>query len=305
MHAGMVGKSLIEEYGNIPVDVEIASEFRYKKLFINKDTLVILVSQSGETADTLAALEIAKEKGCDTLGIINVLESSIARSSDIVLYTKAGSEIAVATTKAYSAQITLLSLIALNIACSKKLISEDEIKEILSEIKNLPIKIQSLLDKKDDYKEIAKKIYNKNNIFFIGRDIDYALCMEGSLKLKEISYINSQAYAAGELKHGTISLIEENTPVVAIVTNESISEKTISNIKEVKSRGADVVLVTTESLNKESDFYNEKIVIPNTHKLLQPLLTVIPLQLLSYEIAKLRNCNIDKPKNLAKSVTVE
>lgn len=298
-------KSLIEEYGNIPVDVEIASEFRYKKLFINKDTLVILVSQSGETADTLAALEIAKEKGCDTLGIINVLESSIARSSDIVLYTKAGSEIAVATTKAYSAQITLLSLIALNIACSKKLISEDEIKEILSEIKNLPIKIQSLLDKKDDYKEIAKKIYNKNNIFFIGRDIDYALCMEGSLKLKEISYINSQAYAAGELKHGTISLIEENTPVVAIVTNESISEKTISNIKEVKSRGADVVLVTTESLNKESDFYNEKIVIPNTHKLLQPLLTVIPLQLLSYEIAKLRNCNIDKPKNLAKSVTVE
>ena len=305
MHAGMVGKSLIEEYGNIPVDVEIASEFRYKKLFINKDTLVILVSQSGETADTLAALEIAKEKGCDTLGIINVLESSIARSSDIVLYTKAGSEIAVATTKAYSAQIALLSLIALNIACSKKLISEDEIKEILSEIKNLPIKIQSLLDKKDDYKEIAKKIYNKNNIFFIGRDIDYALCMEGSLKLKEISYINSQAYAAGELKHGTISLIEENTPVVAIVTNESISEKTISNIKEVKSRGADVVLVTTESLNKESDFYNEKIVIPNTHKLLQPLLTVIPLQLLSYEIAKLRNCNIDKPKNLAKSVTVE
>ena len=164
MHAGMVGKSLIEEYGNIPVDVEIASEFRYKKLFINKDTLVILVSQSGETADTLAALEIAKEKGCDTLGIINVLESSIARSSDIVLYTKAGSEIAVATTKAYSAQITLLSLIALNIACSKKLISEDEIKEILSEIKNLPIKIQSLLDKKDDYKEIAKKIYNNNSI---------------------------------------------------------------------------------------------------------------------------------------------
>ena len=305
MHAGCVGKNLIEEYANVPVDVEIASEFRYKKLFIDENTLVIVVSQSGETADTLAALEIAKEKGCDTLGIINVLESSIARRADVVLYTKAGSEIAVATTKAYSAQVALLSLIALNISSSKNIINKNEFKEVLSEIRNLPIKIQSLLDRKEEFENIAKKIYEKNDMFFIGRDIDYSLCMEGSLKLKEISYINSQAYAAGELKHGTISLIEEGTPVISIVTKENIAEKTISNIKEVKSRGANVILITTNKLNKDSDFYDDKIVVPDTHSLLQPLLTIIPLQLMSYEIAKLRGCNIDKPKNLAKSVTVE
>ncbi len=305
MHAGYIGKSLIEEFADVPVDVEIASEFRYKKLFIDKNTLIILISQSGETADTLAAVEIAKKNNCDTLGIINVKESSIARNCDIVLYTKAGSEIAVATTKAYSAQVAMLSLIALNIANSKKLLNKNEIKEILTEIKNLPIKIQSLLDRKDEFKDIAKKIYKNNDVFFIGRNVDYSLCMEGSLKLKEISYINSQAYAAGELKHGTISLIEDGTPVISIVTNENIADKTISNIKEVKSRGANVILITTEKLNVNSDFYDEKVVVPNTHSLLQPLLTIIPLQLLSYEIAKLRDCNIDKPKNLAKSVTVE
>ncbi len=305
MHAGCIGKNLIEEFANIPVDVEIASEFRYKKLFIDKETLVILISQSGETADTLAALEIAKEKGCDTLGIINVYGSSIARNSDVVLYTKAGSEIAVATTKAYFAQVALLSLIALKIANSNNLVKSDELKEILSEMRNLPIKIQNLLDRKNEFKNIAEKIYKNNDIFFIGRDVDYSLSMEGSLKLKEISYINSQAYAAGELKHGTISLIEDGTPVISIVTKESIAEKTISNIKEVKSRGANVILVTTEKLDKQSDFYDYKIVVPNTHKLLQPLLAIVPLQLLSYEIAKLRDCNIDKPKNLAKSVTVE
>jgi len=303
MHAGLVGKSLIEEYANVPVDVEIASEFRYKKLFLDENSLVIAVSQSGETADTLAAVEIAKKNNADTLGIINVVGSSIARESDLVLYTKAGSEIAVATTKAYSAQTALLSLIALNIG--QKNISKAELKELLESIKKLPAQMEILLNKDKKYQEIAETIYNKEDIFFIGRDIDYAIAMEGSLKLKEISYIHSEAYPAGELKHGTISLIEEGTPVISIVTNKNIAEKTISNIKEVKSRGAEVILLTNSECDVDSDFYNKKIVIPTTHKLIQPLLTILPLQKISYEVAKLRGADIDQPKNLAKSVTVE
>lgn len=303
-HAGLVGKTLIEEFANIPVSVDIASEYRYKKLFLDEDTLVIVVSQSGETADTLAALKIAKEHGSDTLGIINVVESSIARAAHQVLYTKAGAEIAVATTKAYSSQIALLSLIALNIA-NNKTMNQEEVLEVLKGIRVLPTQMQSVLNERDHYKEIAEKIYNHDSIFFIGRDIDYALSMEGSLKLKEISYINSQAYAAGELKHGTISLIEEGTPVIALVTEEKIAEKTISNIKEVKARGAKVILVASENINISGDFYDELILVPHTNKLIEPMLTVIPLQMLSYEIAKLRGCDIDKPKNLAKSVTVE
>ena len=303
MHAGLVGKSLIEEYANVPVDVEIASEFRYKKLFLDENSLVIAVSQSGETADTLAAVEIAKKNNADTLGIINVVGSSIARESDLVLYTKAGSEIAVATTKAYSAQTALLSLIALNIG--QKNISKAELKELLESIKKLPAQMEILLNKDNKYQEIAETIYNKEDIFFIGRDIDYAIAMEGSLKLKEISYIHSEAYPAGELKHGTISLIEEGTPVISIVTNKNIAEKTISNIKEVKSRGAEVILLTNSECDVDSDFYNKKIVIPTTHKLIQPLLTILPLQKISYEVAKLRGADIDQPKNLAKSVTVE
>lgn len=303
-HAGLVGKTLIEEFANIPVSVDIASEYRYKKLFLDEETLVIVVSQSGETADTLAALKIAKEHGSDTLGIINVVESSIARAAHQVLYTKAGAEIAVATTKAYSSQIALLSLIALNIA-NNKTMNQEEVLEVLKGIRVLPTQMQSVLNERDHYKEIAEKIYDHDSIFFIGRDIDYALSMEGSLKLKEISYINSQAYAAGELKHGTISLIEEGTPVIALVTEEKIAEKTISNIKEVKARGAKVILVASENINISGDFYDELILVPHTNKLIEPMLTVIPLQMLSYEIAKLRGCDIDKPKNLAKSVTVE
>lgn len=303
MHAGLVGKSLIEQYANIPVDVEIASEFRYKKLFLDENSLVIAVSQSGETADTLAAIEIAKKYNADTLGIINVIGSSIARASDLVLYTKAGSEIAVATTKAYSAQTALLSLIALNLG--QKNIEKNELKELLKSIKKLPSQMEILLNKDKLYEDIAQNLYNKDDIFFIGRDIDYAIAMEGSLKLKEISYIHSEAYPAGELKHGTISLIEEGTPVISIVTNKNIAEKTISNIKEVKSRGADVTLLTNNECDVESDFYNRKIVIPTTHELLQPLLTILPLQKISYEVAKLRGADIDQPKNLAKSVTVE
>lgn len=305
MHAGLIGKTLIEEYANIPVNVELASEYRYKKLFLDKKSLVIVISQSGETADTLAALKIAKAHGAYTLGIINVVGSSIARYSDHVLYTKAGSEIAVATTKAYSTQVAMLGLIALNLAYHNKTMTKDEISEVISEIRKLPTNIQSVLNEQLEYRKIAKKLYKHNDIFFIGRNVDYALAMEGSLKLKEISYINSQGYAAGELKHGTISLIDKGTPVFAIVTEKAIADKTISNIKECKARGADITFIVSEDLDVKDDFYNQKIVIPTNHKTIQSVLTVIPLQLIAYEIAKLRKCDIDKPKNLAKSVTVE
>ena len=305
MHAGLVGKYLIEKYGNKKVDVEIASEFRYKKLFLDKDTLVIGISQSGETADTLEAIKIAKKHGCDTLGIINVEESTIAREVDNVLYTKAGSEIAVATTKAYSAQVLLLSMIAYNLAKNNdEYKSKKEIVDFMKDLKELPSIVDNILNTLE-YKEIAKEIYDKNDIFFIGRGIDYALAMEGSLKLKEISYIHSEAYPAGELKHGTISLIDNNTPVIGIVTDKEIYNKTISNLKEVKSRGANVIYITTNNINTIGDFYSKKIVLKEVNPLLQPLINIIPLQLISYEVAKLNNCDIDKPKNLAKSVTVE
>ena len=307
MHAGLIGKNEIEELANIPVEVEIASEFRYKKLFIDENSLVIAISQSGETADTLAAVKIAKEMKATTLGIINRVDSTIARNTDYVFYTKAGIEKAVATTKAYSAQIAILSLISLNIAIRNKLIDDIETNNIIESIKTLPTKIESLLteEKIKEIKNIANKLYQKEDMYFIGRNIDYALCMEGALKLKEISYIHSEAYAAGELKHGTISLIEEGTPVISVITDEKIAEKTISNIKEVKSRGANTILVTNEENNNNYDCIDNKIIIPTTHKLFEPILAVIPLQTLAYEVAKLRGCDIDQPKNLAKSVTVE
>ena len=300
-HAGLVGKRLIEDFACIPVNVEIASEYRYKNNFYDNKTLVIVVSQSGETADTLAVLRKAKSDGIDTLSIVNVQGSTMVRESDIVLRTIAGREIAVATTKAYFAQVSMFMLIALNLAYQNENIKERELNNILNEIKELPVKIKNTI-LKDDYMNIAKTIYKDNNIFFIGRGVDYALSMEGSLKLKEISYINSQAYPAGELKHGTISLIEDGTPVIGILTEENLILKTISNIEEVKSRGALTIVITNDEVNSNFDY---KIEIPKVHKLLQPLLTVIPLQLIAYEVAKLRNCDIDKPKNLAKSVTVE
>ncbi len=305
MHAGLVGKQLIENYANIKVEVDIASEFRYNKLFLDKDELVIVISQSGETADTLEAVKIAKNNGNDTLGIINEKGSSIARNTKMVLYTEAGKEIAVATTKAYSAQVATLALIALNIATSKNTIDKQEIKELLKDIKNIPNYMTELLDNNEYYKEIAETIKGNNDIFFIGRGVDYALAMEGSLKLKEISYLHSEAYAAGELKHGTISLIDEGTPVIAIVTDEHISSKTINNIKEVKSRGAYVIYITNDITNKDSSFYDKKVIIPKVNNLFSPLLTIIPLQYIAYYFAKINNCSIDKPKNLAKSVTVE
>lgn len=302
-HAGLVGKYLIEKYANTKVYVEVASEYRYNKLFFDKKTLVIIISQSGETADSLASLRIAKENKIDTLAIVNVYGSSIAREASKTLYINAGCEIAVATTKAYTLQLLMLSFIALAMGIQKELIDDSSFEDIKKYYTKLPQLMHNEI--KRDLKNIAKNIYKKNNIFFIGRGIDYALSLEGSLKLKEISYIHSEAYPAGELKHGTISLIEKNTPVIAIVTDENIYEKTISNIKEVVSRGAYVILIISKHLDKEGDFYNEKIVIENTNSLINSLIAIIPLQLLAYNIALLKGCDIDKPRNLAKSVTVE
>ena len=301
-NVALVGKVLIEQYLDIPVNVDIASEYRYKSNFVDKDSLVIFISQSGETADTLAALKKVKKQFPKTIGIVNVYESSIAREVDEVIYTKAGIEIAVATTKAYLSQLIVLVLTVLKSAVSKNNITEEKLADINEEIKKLPKYITELLNKKEVYQNIAKEIYKKENIYYIGRSIDYSLCLEASLKLKEISYIHCEAYPAGELKHGTISLIEKGTPVIGIITDQFLKEKTISNLEEVESRGAKVIIISTEDLE---DFSKLIVKIPKTDKLLQSILTIIPIQLIAYETAKLRECDIDKPKNLAKSVTVE
>ncbi|MBQ8892646.1 MAG: glutamine--fructose-6-phosphate transaminase (isomerizing) [Bacilli bacterium] len=302
-HAGLIGKYLIEKYGHIETNVYIASEYRYSDNFITKDTLVILVSQSGETADTIASLRLAKECKAGTLGIVNVVGSTIARESDEVIYINAGCEIAVATTKAYTNQVLTFSLLAYKLGIKNGLISNEDALEIKKEYYNLPNEINKIL--KLDYKSLASKIYKQNDIFFIGRLIDYYLCLEGSLKLKEISYIHSETYAAGELKHGTISLIDEGTPVVSIVTDTSICEKTVSNINETKARGANVILVKRKSLVIDETCYDELIEITDMSDLVIPMLSIVPLQLLAYHVADLKGLDIDKPKNLAKSVTVE
>lgn len=292
-HAGLVGKYIIEKLCNIKVNVCIASEYQYDKHFYKGKTLVIAISQSGETADTKKCVNIANDMGVDTLGIVNVKGSSIARICKHVIYTLAGPEIAVATTKAYLAQITTLILLA--VKNSKEKINTEDLQK-------LPYYIETLINK--DYTSLANMLMTKDDIYFIGRGIDYALCMEGSLKLKEISYIHSEAYAAGELKHGTISLISEGTPVIVVATSDELYLKTISNAKEVKARGAFVILVTDKEVINEG-VYDELISIPKVTEELRPILTIIPLQLISYEVAKLRGNDIDKPKNLAKSVTVE
>ena len=292
-HAGLVGKYMIEKLCNIKVNVCIASEYQYDKHFYKGKTLVIAISQSGETADTKKCVNIANDMDVDTLGIVNVKGSSIARICKHVIYTLAGPEIAVATTKAYLAQITTLILLA--VKNSKEKINTEYLQK-------LPYYIETLINK--DYTSLANMLYTKDDIYFIGRGIDYALCMEGSLKLKEISYIHSEAYAAGELKHGTISLISEGTPVIVVATSDELYLKTISNAKEVKARGAYVILVTDKEVINEG-VYDELISIPKVTEELRPILTIIPLQLISYEVAKLKGNDIDKPKNLAKSVTVE
>ena len=305
MHAGLIGKHLIENYAGIKVDVEIASEYRYKKEFYNDKTLVILISQSGETADTIASLRKANEDGIDTLGIVNVVGSTIARESKNVLYIRAGVEIAVATTKAYLLQVAMLELINLKLMLERNLITGERLKELLQSLSTVPKLIDEVIAKDKNYIDIAKYIYEDKDLFYIGRGIDYAISLEGSLKLKEISYMHSEAYQAGELKHGTISLIEEDTPVIAIMTDPELSLKTISNIKEVVARGAKVILITTNELDGDYDFIDQKVVLPKVDNYLVPLLTVVPLQLIAYHVADLRKCDIDKPRNLAKSVTVE
>ncbi len=298
MYAGMVGKTLLEEKSNIRCYVECASEYRYKKIFYDRKTLVILISQSGETADTIAAMRKAKENKIDTLAIVNVKTSTIARESDYKIFIEAGKEIAVATTKAYLLQVTIFSLLAYFSSINKHILKEINLKE---EEKNILRHLKNILEQRKKYYEIAKKIFQEEDIYFIGRGIDYSLCLEGSLKLKEISYIHSEAYQAGELKHGTIALINKNTPVIAIISDQNIADKTLSNIEEVKSRGANVIIISTKKISNSEN----NIVVPKISDFFQPILIIPILQLIAYEVANLRNCDIDKPKNLAKSVTVE
>ena len=305
-HVGMVGKYTLEKLLHIPVEACLASEFRYSEPILGESALVIVISQSGETLDSMAALREAKKKGSKVLSIVNVMGSSIARESDYVLYTWAGPEIAVATTKAYTTQMVLLIMLGVYFAKQLSRISEEEYDKIMVGLDSLPEKIKDVLKNIDNYQKTASRYFNHSSVFYIGRNVDYALGLEGSLKLKEISYIHSESYAAGELKHGTISLIEPGTLVVALATYAPLLEKTLSNVVEVKSRGAEVILMATEETAKTiSSQSSELFVIPETHPVLQPVLGVIPLQLFAYYVALNRGCDIDKPRNLAKSVTVE
>ena len=305
-HVGMVGKYTLEKLLHIPVEACLASEFRYSEPLLGESTLVIVISQSGETLDSLAALREAKRRGSKVLSIVNVMGSSIARESDYVLYTWAGPEIAVATTKAYTTQMVLLIMLGVYLARELEQIGQEEYDAIVEGLLRLPEQIKQVLNELDNYQKIASRYFNHNSVFYIGRNLDYALGLEGSLKLKEISYIHSESYAAGELKHGTISLIEPGTLVVALATYAPLVEKSLSNIVEVKSRGAEVIALTTDkTVNTISSQTSEMFVIPEVQAILQPVLGVIPLQLFAYYIALNRGCDIDKPRNLAKSVTVE
>ncbi|WP_217597468.1 glutamine--fructose-6-phosphate transaminase (isomerizing) [Cohnella sp. GbtcB17] len=306
MHAGMVGKTVIERLARIPVEVDVASEYRYRSPIITKDTLVIVVSQSGETADTLAALREAKRCGARVLAITNVVGSSVAREADDVIITLAGPEIAVASTKAYSTMLIAFFLLGLYMAQTLGTQEEAEIAHVLAAMDSLPEQVERILGQADTVKSIAESIAKSSSLFFIGRGIDYAVALEGSLKLKEISYIHSEAYAAGELKHGTLALIEDGVPVIALLTQEDLFEKTVSNIKEVKARGAEVLGLVNEGHEEESaKSVDRQFAIPRTLPLLTPALSVIPLQLLSYYASLALGHDVDKPRNLAKSVTVE
>ena len=305
-HVGMVGKYVLERLTRRPVEVALASEFRYMDPIVDGSTLVVVISQSGETLDTMAALREAKRLGAKVLSIVNVVGSSIARESDEVLYTWAGPESAVATTKGYSTQLAVLDLLALWFARVLGTVAPEEYHTILDEMTHLPDKMERVLAERDSIQYFASHWFNHNSIFFMGRNLDYALGLEGSLKLKEISYLHSEAYASGELKHGTISLVEEGTLVVALGTYNRLFEKAMSNVVEVKARGADVLALTTESHSGEMAKTADGVMtIPDTHELLLPSLGVVPLQLFAYYVALMRGCDIDKPRNLAKSVTVE
>ncbi len=304
-HAGMVGKYVIEDLAEIPVRAELASEFRYKKMLLDKDALVILVSQSGETADTLAALRAAKENGIRTMAIVNVVGSTIAREADSVLYTLAGPEIAVATTKAYSAQLAVMYGLAVATAFAKGRINEADYRYYIEELEALPDKIEQAMESKERIQWFASKYSNARDVFYIGRGLDYAISLEGSLKLKEISYIHSESYAAGELKHGTISLIEDGILVIGVLTQEDLIEKTVSNMTECKARGAYLMGVTVNGNYSIEDSVNFTIYVPASDEHFAGSLAVIPLQLLGYYISVAKGLDVDKPRNLAKSVTVE
>ena len=304
-HTGVTSKYIFEGLARIPVEVDVASEFRYRNPILEEGALVIIISQSGETADSLAALREAKSQGITTLGIVNVVGSSIAREADKIMYTWAGPEIAVATTKAYSAQLIAQYLLAMKFAQVRGRLSDSELSEMLRDLKRLPDQIELLLNNKERIQKFANRYIAAKDVFFIGRGIDYAISLEGSLKLKEISYIHSEAYAAGELKHGTISLIEEGTLVAAVATQDELFKKTVSNIVEVRTRGAFVMAVTNEGnteIEKNADYV---IYIPQTNKYFTNSLAIIPLQLFSYYVSVGKGCDVDKPRNLAKSVTVE
>lgn len=305
MHAGMIGKNIIEALARVDVDVQIASEFRYRNPIFHENDLMMVISQSGETADTLAALRLAKQQGITTLAVVNVVGSSIAREADYVIYTWAGPEIAVASTKAYTVQLGVMYLLAIKFALAKGKIDLDSAKNMGETLLTMPSQMQKILEKTDDCKYYASRFQNAANMFFIGRGLDYAISLEGSLKLKEISYMHSEAYAAGELKHGTISLMDTDVPVIAVATQSDIYEKTVSNIKEVVTRGAKVLLIVKEGLPVDMSVARYVLSIPNAEDIYMPLLSVIPLQLFAYYTAVLRGCDVDQPRNLAKSVTVE
>lgn len=305
MHAGLVGKYVIEKIGRIPVTVDVASEFRYRDPIVSADDLVILVSQSGETADTLEALRLSKRLGADTLAIVNAKGSSIAREADMVLYTHAGPEISVASTKAYMVQLAVFYLIAFELSYARGAISEEECRKYIKLLENVPNEIKDMLENPEKSQYVASKLIASENLLYIGRGLDYALSMEGSLKLKEISYIHSESYAAGELKHGTISLVTDGMPVIAVATQDEIYDKTVSNVKEVKARGAYTIMITKENHIPASDVSDFTITVPDTDGLLMPMIAIIPLQLIAYYTADLKGNDVDKPRNLAKSVTVE
>lgn len=306
MHAGLVGKYVIEKIARVPVDVDIASEFRYRDPIVSEGDLVIIISQSGETADSLAAMRLAKKLGAETLAIVNVKGSSIAREADMLIYTHAGPEIAVASTKAYMVQIAVMYLLAFEIAFAMGKIDEAECRRLTSLLKETPDIIEKILENTEDAQYIASQLITADSLLYIGRGLDYALSMEGSLKLKEISYIHSESYAAGELKHGTISLITDNMPVIAVATQTDLFDKTISNIKEVKTRGAKVIMVCREGYNPDKDIADFKFGLPDSvENLIMPMAAVVPLQLIAYYTSVLRGNDVDKPRNLAKSVTVE
>lgn len=304
-HAGMVGKYVIEQLARLSVEVDIASEFRYRNPIINERTLAVVISQSGETADTLAALREAKKRGAKVIGITNVVGSSVAREADHVIYTWAGPEIAVASTKAYTTQLLGMFLLALYLGQTRGTVAGEQLTEIISEMRELYPKVQQILDNMENIKPYIEKYAQREEVFFLGRSLDYAVALEGSLKLKEISYIHAEAYAAGELKHGTLALIVDDILVIALATQMDVFDKMVSNIVEVKARDAAVLGVTFEGETELAKAVDDVIYIPKTHKLLAPVLTVIPLQLLAYYIAVARGCDVDKPRNLAKSVTVE